>query len=89
MITFVATFLAILAAAAVILGGWLVGGFVQHQLREASRVDGRPTIPETNNRKQPNPFRRVGLMWIERPTHAAEEEATHWHAVEGQSLTNQ
>jgi hypothetical protein len=42
MITFIATFLAILAAAAVTLGGWLwlAGGFVRHQLREASRVDG-------------------------------------------------
>ena len=40
MITFIATFLTVLAAAAVILGGWLAEGFVRHQLREASRVDG-------------------------------------------------
>ena len=53
MITLIATFLVILAGAAVILGGWLAGGFVRHQLREASRVDGsrqlslKPTT-ETN-----------------------------------------
>jgi hypothetical protein len=40
MITFVATFLTALAAAAVILGAWLAEGFVRHQLREASRADG-------------------------------------------------
>jgi len=40
MITFIATLLAILAAAAVILGGWLAEGFVRHQLREESSVDG-------------------------------------------------
>ena len=54
MITFIATFLAILAAAAVILGGWLVGGFVQHQLREASRVDGsrQLSLKPTTERNQ-------------------------------------
>ena len=54
MITFVATFLTVLAAVAVILGGWLAGGFVRHQLREASRVDGRRqlSVKPTTERDQ-------------------------------------
>jgi hypothetical protein len=54
MITFIATFLAILAAAAVILGGWLAEGFVRHQLRETSRVDGsrQLSLKPTTERNQ-------------------------------------
>jgi hypothetical protein len=45
MITFIATFLLILAAAAVILGGWLAEGFVRHQLRKASKVEEAVNYP--------------------------------------------
>ena len=86
MITFIAIFLAMLATAAVILRGCLVG-YVWLQLREASRVDvSRQLTFETNNRKEPNPVGNVGLMWIERPTHTDQKKATHGHAVECQSL---
>ena len=56
MIPFIATFLTIIAAAAVLLGGWLAGGFVRHQLREASKVNGsrqqsvKTTIERTQTR---------------------------------------
>ena len=62
MITFIAIFLVMLAAAAVILRGCL-DGYVWLQLREASRVDvSRQLTFETNNRKEPNPFGHVGLI---------------------------
>jgi len=77
MITFIAIFLTMLTAAAVILRGCLAG-YVWLQLREASRVDvsRQLSLKPTTERNQ-TLFGHVGLMWIERPTHAHQEEATH------------
>jgi hypothetical protein len=60
MVTFIATFLATLAAAAVILGGWLAEEFVRHQLREASRVEGsrQLSLTPTTERNQTRSSRR-------------------------------